>query len=157
MLINRKYKSKINIEVLYKKRKEVIYMNEDIRTELINSFENKEDLWEVEYFIKIYGLQLDKIFPHEIGTHLRINVITAFNGLMVALLDDKLQMKYLFKCPKCNKEIYDLTEFVYQCPECKAQTNKPDYYYPYFILTEEYKKYLQKQEEKKNNKIKNNS
>lgn len=128
-------------------------MDEDIRTELINSFENKKDLWEVEYFIKIYGLQLDKIFLHEIGNHLHMNIITAFNGLMVALLDDKLQMRYLFKCPKCNKEIYDLKDVIFQCPECKELANKLDYYYPYFILTEEYKKYLQKQEEKKCKKI----
>lgn len=125
-------------------------MDKDIRTELINSFENKEDLWEIEYFIKIYGLQLDKIFLHEIGNHLHIDIIIAFNGLMVALFDDKLQIKYLFKCPKCNKEIYDLTGFIYECPKCKTQVNTSNIY-PYFVLTEEYKKYLQEQEKKQNN------
>lgn len=118
----------------------------NLREELINSFTDKKDLWDIDFFLRYHGLDVDKFFPKSIT-----------DGLCIAVLDDKLELKLVFKCPKCNKEIYDLKEIIFQCPECKELANKLDYYYPYFILTEEYKKYFQEQEEKQNEKTKNNS
>lgn len=127
-----------------KYQKELTNIKNEIRKELINSFTDKKDLWDIDFFLRHHGLDVDKFFPKSVANFLGKDVKTVLNGLCIAVLDDKLELKLLFKCPKCNKEIYNLKEIILQCPECKESAGKLDYYYPYFILTEHYKKHLQK-------------